>query len=153
MEQNYKAKAVLGGMMRKNSAIKSSLGLEKRQNIVLDVMAKQGIKTDPSKLPGFKREKFLKAVTKEIGMGYDARKAFESAYGESKQASVAPKMDNKMAERQPANFQLKRNTPVIDNRRSLVQDFNASESALRANNTVIHGTSEAVIERLKNIQA
>jgi hypothetical protein len=83
MEENYKTKRVLTGLVR-NRDVGRFLGLEKSKKAVLDVMTQQKITVDPSKLAGYKRKEFLKAITKKIGIGYDAKKAFNSVYGDKK---------------------------------------------------------------------
>ena len=62
-------------------------------------MKKQKITTDPSKLAGYKKEAFLKAVTGKSGLGYEARKAFQAAYG-SKKLEIVKRKTNAGEDRQ-----------------------------------------------------
>lgn len=89
MEENYKTKAILKGMMSSNREVGRALALPKKQQEVLDIMVKHNITTDLNKLPTYKKEAFLKDVKNKVGMGFEARTAFQSAYG-AKPISAKP---------------------------------------------------------------
>jgi hypothetical protein len=67
------------------------LGLEKRQDAVLDVMKKQKIAADPGKLKNYRKKEFLKAVDK-ADIGFYAKKALHEVYGERKTAVTSSKI-------------------------------------------------------------
>lgn len=75
----HKSGEVLRGMMKNNREIGRSLALEKKRNVVLDIMEKQGIKKDVGMLKGYKQKEFLKAVDKETSLGFYAKKALHNA--------------------------------------------------------------------------
>lgn len=72
------------GSMKRNFIVGRSLGLEKKENAVRSVMEQQKISVDPSRLAGYKKEKFLKAIDNQIGLGYYDKKAFHAAYDQRK---------------------------------------------------------------------
>lgn len=67
------------------------LGLEKRQNAVLDVMKKQKIAADPGKLANYKKKEFLSSIDKEKDLGFYAKKALHEVYGEKRVVREIPK--------------------------------------------------------------
>ncbi|KKQ04776.1 MAG: hypothetical protein US25_C0038G0010 [Candidatus Moranbacteria bacterium GW2011_GWE1_36_7] len=70
---------VLRGMMKNNHEIGRSLALEKKKDVVLGIMEKQGIKKDVGMLKGYKQKEFLKAVDKETSLGFYVKKAMHNA--------------------------------------------------------------------------
>lgn len=155
-------------MLRPNKELGKALWSSKKQDAVLDVMMAQKITTDPSKLPGYKRKEFLKAVTNKIGIGYETRKAFQSVYGEKK---IQPQKQAPNGKEKNVSMRItydeimeKRKSGELKNIVSRIEskpaNYSSSNvSSFRSNTNIrqaeglIAEADEKVVERLKNIQS
>lgn len=153
MTENYQLNRVLGNMKRDN-VIGRSLGLEKKQAVVRGIMEKQGISVDPSKLKNYKKEKFLKAISKETTLGYYDKKAFQSAYGaqktqpvktnvggEKKISSVRERYEEIMNKGKDEN-KLEKSSIIAGREKSNVLHFDVSNKNMRDANGLLVGIKE-----------
>jgi|GEM_PF-4252605 len=119
------------------------LGLEKKQSAVLDVMKKQKIATDPSKLANYRKKEFLSGIDREKDLGFYAKKALHEAYGEKKTA----KIDSRVSAADAFAARKKTYDEIVNKGKNLQGKAN-SENLVRQNAKVLYFDAS-----VKNVRA
>lgn len=170
METNIKTIGALNGMIKGNRDLGRALVSNQKKEKFLGLMEKHGITGDFNKMKGYRKEAFLKDANRAVGIGgFHTRKALNNAFGAKKTELSANNVHEKaavnkksyegiMSKRKSLGVEMSNlSSGVITPQKTILQNFEISNSRIRTNETLVQASDEGKIdtvrEALKRIQS